>query len=53
MYLLITVTYGGFGLLDFIDIEVKICCYPIERRAERNQGVYMQIIAFHHRLQAV
>lgn len=41
------------GLLVCMDVEMRICCYPIERWAQRNQSVYMHIIAFHHTLQAV
>lgn len=49
----ITANHNSPGLLVYMDIEIRICCYPIERWAERNQSVYMHIIAFHHTLQAV
>lgn len=53
LYTHITANHSSAGLLAYMDIEIRICCYPIERWAERNQSVYMHIIAFHHTLQAV
>lgn len=49
----IAANHNGTGAVMLWMQKRGICCRPIERWTQRNQSVYMHIIAFHHTLQAV